>query len=345
MTIQSHAWESTLLSLAYEAIHHASSVEKPYFNDQVLTKAYGHCESVTATHSRSFYLASSLLPAGKRQAVRALYAFCRVSDDIVDSAIPKGFVENAYQLDPLNSIGNSPHYEELSVEPCRAAADLSQWRQRILTDSPIENDLVAVAWTDARTRYQVPQRYVMQLIDGVARDLDQNSYETFEELAAYCYGVASTVGLMSMHIIGYAGNVAIPYAIKLGVALQLTNILRDIAEDYQGGRVYLPQGELGDFNLSNEAIRQGVKSGQVTSDWRAFMKYQIERNRRLYHEAAPGIKMLDPDGRFAIGAAAGLYRGILADIEANDYNIFTRRAHVPTYRKLSMLPSIWLQSR
>ena len=144
-------------------------------------------------------------------------------------------------------------------------------------------------------------------IDGVARDLDQARYATFDDLTAYAYGVASTVGLMSMRIIGYRSAAAIPYAIKLGVALQLTNILRDVGEDWRAGRVYLPADELAAFGLSEEDVARG----QVDDRWRDFMRFQIERNRRLYAEAWPGIELLNEDGRFAIAAAGDLYRRIL----------------------------------
>jgi phytoene synthase len=239
--------------------------------------------------------------------VRALYAFCRVTDDIVD----RGSSDSRTQLE--------------------------QWRRRILAHHPPQDDLVAIAWADARLRYRVPVRYGEQLIDGVARDLTQSRYQTFEELAAYCYAVASTVGLMSMHVIGYAGAHAIPYAIKLGVALQLTNILRDVGEDWRAGRLYLPHEDLAQFGLQEEDIARG----EVTDNWRAFMRYQIARNRLLYTEAAPGIALLDRDGRFAIGAAAGLYQGILQDIEAHDYDVFSRRAFVSKWGKLRRLPGIW----
>jgi phytoene synthase len=118
---------------------------------------------------------------------------------------------------------------------------LDYWRTMVETASFADNDLVAVAWADTLSRYHIPRHYALQLIDGVARDLFQSRYQTFEELATYCYGVASTVGLMSMYIIGFDSSEAVPYAIKLGVALQMTNILRDIGEDYRNGRLYLPR--------------------------------------------------------------------------------------------------------
>ena len=144
-----------------------------------------------------------------------------------------------------------------------------------------------------------------------------------------------------MHIIGFAGPEAIPYAIKLGVALQLTNILRDVAEDLRNDRIYLPIEELDAFGIHDTDLQ----AGQVTEAWRAFMRFQVQRNRQLYAEAWPGIAMLNADGRFAIAAAADLYRGILDDIEAHDYDVFSRRAHVTTWGKLVRLPGIWWQAR
>jgi phytoene synthase len=224
---------------------------------------------------------------------------------------------------------------------------LESWRHRALgsrvTETRVadEHDLVALAWADTRARYDIPVRYAHQLIDGVARDLDKTRYETFDELAEYAYGVASTVGLMSMHITGFDGPEAIPYAVKLGVALQLTNILRDVGEDWAQGRLYLPLDELGACRLSE----QDIATGKVDDRWRSLMRFQIERNRRLYAEALPGVHMLHADGRFAIAAAGELYQGILEDIEANDYQVFGRRAHLTGWGKLRRLPGIWARAR
>lgn len=305
-----HSWEYQLLTLAQEAWQSLRTAQRePIHNQSLLQRAFRHCESITAAHSRSFHLASGLLPFDKRRATRALYAFCRTSDDIVDRP---------------------------QADPERALRD---WRRRALADHPAEDDLVAVAWLDTVARYRIPHRYAEQLVSGVARDLHQVRYGTFEDLARYAYGVASTVGLMSMHIIGFAGAEAVPSAIKMGVALQLTNILRDVAEDLRAGRVYLPQEDLAAFGLSEDDLA----ARRVDDRWRAFMRFQIERNRRLYAEAWPGIALLDKDGRFAIAAAAELYRGILDDIEAHDYDVFTRRAHVSTTGKLHALTRLWLR--
>jgi phytoene synthase len=255
-------------------------------------------------------LASSLLPSEKRKSIRALYAFCRMSDDIVDRAVTS---------DPESA--------------------LSAWRSQALSQHPSDGDLVALAWADTRLKFAVPVRYAEQLLEGVASDLVNRRFKTFDELAAYAYRVASTVGLMSMHIIGYSGKEAVPYAVKLGVALQLTNILRDVGEDWRNGRLYLPQDEMVEFGVNETDIADG----KVTQRWRRFMRFQMERVRRLYEEAWPGIAMLERSGRFAIAAAAGLYQAILDDIERHDYDVFTRRASVSALGKVSRLPDIWLR--
>ncbi|MEJ2599084.1 MAG: squalene/phytoene synthase family protein [Anaerolineales bacterium] len=307
----STSWEHRLLALAHEGLdshHHAEPVPA---EASLMESAYRYCEAITAEHSRTFYMASALLPDTKRRAVRALYAFCRISDDLVDGDQPE----------PLEK--------------------LLEWQERSLSPHPPEDDLVALAWADTRARYRIPRRYAEQLIEGVRRDLEQDRYESFEELSAYCYGAASTVGLMAMHIIGFEGRKAIPYALKLGVALQLTNILRDIGEDWQAGRVYLPQQELEEFGLDEKDLALG----KIDSRWRAFMRFQIERNRQLYQEAAPGIRLLERDGRFAIAAAADLYQAILDDIEDHQGDVFTRRAHITKWGKIRRLPGIWWRWR
>lgn len=314
--MQAHSWEPSLLSQAYEAIHSFTPVRMELsYEEEALNQAYLRAAEVTANNSRSFYMASALLPAEKRKAVRALYAFCRQVDDLVDDADPDNYAKTTDELDRL--------------------------RLDMLNSQPSIDDPVALAWADTRHRYAIPHRYAEQLIDGVARDLYQKRYETFDDLSTYAYSVASTVGLMSMHIIGYESVEAIPYAIKLGVALQMTNILRDVAEDWRMGRLYLPQEELERYSLTERDLERGI----VDDRWRAFMQYQIERNRQLYSEVQPGIKMLEADGRFAISAAAGLYAGILNDIEAHDYDVFTRRAYVSKRKKIRMLPRIWWRSR
>ncbi len=314
MTLKIRDWERPLLSLAYEAGQVYGPIPLPDVGDKKeLDRAYNFCEAVTAANSRSFFTASRFLPKEKRRSVRALYAFCRKSDDIVDRP-PSG-----------------------RRDPAAVREALASWQSRSLTQKADRKDPVALAWSDARRQYGIPPRYAEQLIQGVARDITDSRYQTFADLTGYCYGVAATVGLMSMHIIGFSGVEAIPYALKLGVALQLTNVLRDVGEDWAAGRLYLPLDDLRKFDLDEMDVDAGV----VDDRWRAFMRFQIGRTRQLYSEAWPGIALIHADGRFAIAAAADLYRAILTDIEAHDYDVFSRRAHVNAWGKLRRLPAIW----
>ncbi|MDQ3004960.1 MAG: phytoene/squalene synthase family protein [Chloroflexota bacterium] len=298
-------WENQLIDLAGNIPHPST---RPFFSywagNASLHSAYKQADKITAEHSKSFHFASGLLPEEKRSAVRALYAFCRTVDDIVDESVD---AECETQLD--------------------------YWRAMVENASFLDNDLVAAAWADTLARYHIPRHYALQLIDGVARDLLQTRYQTFEELATYCYGVASTVGLMSMYIVGFKTNEAIPYAIKLGVALQMTNILRDVGEDYQNGRLYLPRQEMAFYGIREEDIAEG----RLTDNWRQFMKFQIDRTRQLYQASSAGVKMLEREGQLAIGAASVFYSGILDEIEKNDYDVFTRRASLSTWGKVSRL--------
>jgi 15-cis-phytoene synthase len=310
MQVQAN-WENQLLALAGNIPH---PKKRPFFSywagDASLRKAYRQAEKITADHSKSFHFASGLLPEEKRAAVRALYAFCRTVDDIVDESADS---EREVQLD--------------------------YWRGMIEHGSFLEEDLTAAAWADTLTRYHIPRHYALQLIDGVNRDLTQSRYQTFEELATYCYGVASTVGLMSMYIVGFKSGDAVPYAIKLGVALQMTNILRDIGEDYTNGRLYLPREELAFYGIRE----QDIAEGRIRDNWRQFIKFQIERTRLLYEESWAGVKLLEREGQLAIGAASVFYQGILDDIEKHDYNVFTRRANLSAAGKISRIPALWLK--
>jgi len=308
-------WEKSLLALAREAgdTHTQAYGSKNYSPEsQMLLNAYDRCEAMTAQYSHSFHLATTLMPRAKRQAVRALYAFCRLADNLVDD----GHEQPGPALDQLRE---RIHHSKPMVDKNDPSSD------------------ILLAWDDARTRHHIPIRFADQLLDGVERDLHQARYASFEELAVYCYGVASTVGLMSMRIIGFKPG-ATPYAVKMGVALQLTNILRDVGEDWREGRLYLPLDELSAFGLTE----QDVAAQHVDKRWRALMRFQIARNRRLYAEAWPGIASLDPSGRLAVAAAATLYRGILDDIEAHDFDVFSRRAYVSEWNKIKLLLRMYI---
>jgi 15-cis-phytoene synthase len=310
MDKNNRAWENTLVAMAQPGFE-LESLPEPLDGHPGLDAAYAACEQIASENSHTFYTASRPLSASRRKAVRSLYAFCRITDDLVDRS------------------------------DANPEAGLTAWRECAMAWPPPCDNPVAIAWADTRARYRIPSRYAEQLVQGVAADLQKKRYANFDELAVYCYGVASTVGLMSMHIVGFRDRTAVPYAVKLGVAMQVTNILRDVKEDWEAGRVYLPQDELKAFGLSDADIEVGRNSNR----WQRFMRFQVERNRQLYAEAVPGIALLEPAGRFAIGAAAELYRAILKDIEDHDYDVFSHRARVSTAGKLRKLPGIWWRSR
>ncbi len=271
-----------------------------------LASCYRLCHQLTRQHSKSFFFSTQFLPADKRRAVRALYAFCRVSDDVVDMA---------------------------TSDPARA---LAAWVRQVRAPVPPAHNRVLIAWHDTRTRYHLAPSLIDELLAGIAMDLTINRYSTFADLWLYCYRVASVVGLLSMGIIGAADG-AEPYAIKLGVALQLTNILRDIGEDAQRGRIYLPQEDLQRFDLTDADILAGT----CDERFRALMRFEIARTHQLYDESWPGIALLPPDSRLAVGAAARIYRGILNRITELDYNVFQQRAYLSGWDKVLLLPGIW----
>jgi phytoene synthase len=285
--------------------------------DPELVTAYSACRDVIRAHSKSFYLSARLLPAPKCMAVLALYAFCRRSDDIVDGAAADG------------------------LTPETAGRRLDAWAARTRSLRPIDDDPVVHAWADVRRRFAIPQALADELLAGVRMDLAHTRYDTWGDLWLYCYRVASTVGLMSMYITGATDPAAANYAIRLGVALQLTNILRDVGEDARLGRIYLPLEDLARFGVSPDALL----AGQISGNFVRLMQFEIARARRLYEAAWPGIALLAPDSRFGVAAAALVYRGILSKIEAATYDVFHQRAHLTRREKLRLLPHAWWQTR
>lgn len=271
-----------------------------------LAEAYRICQKLTRHHSKSFFFSTQLLPADKRRAIRALYAFCRSTDDTVDVA---------------------------TGDPARA---LATWVVQARAAEAPPQDPVLQAWFDTRLRYNLSALLIDELLAGVAMDLAITRYTSFADLWLYCYRVASVVGLLSMEIMGSAPG-AVPYAIKLGVALQMTNILRDVGEDAQRGRVYLPQEDLERFGLSTDDILARTYDQRFCT----LMQFEIERTRRLYAESWPGIALLPADSRLAVGAAARVYEGILDKITANRYDVFSKRAHLKFREKIGRLPQIW----
>ena len=232
----------------------------------------------------------------------AIYAFCRSADDVADSSLP--------------------------AEQRLAAID--DWRDRLVAAFDARPDHpIMVAFADAVKQFYIPIEPALQLLSGARQDVVVRRYETYEELRRYCYLVASTVGLLVCPLLGYESG-ALGYGIELGRAMQMTNILRDVGEDSRLGRIYLPAEDLRRFNYTEARLLEGT----VDRDFVALMRFQIARVRAMYEEAAPGIELLAPGSRYTVRLALSLYRRILAEIERNGYDVFTRRAHVPARAKL-----------
>jgi len=265
--------------------------------------AYRVCGDLTRRASKTFHLASLFLDADRRHAVWAVYAVCRTADDLVDCDAPAE--ERLAQLADLEKRLQAAH--------------------RGIGDDPI-----FVAWHDASRRFAVPLAPALALIRGARMDVTVDRYPTYAALREYCDLVAATVGHLVMPILGARAPESAPYATALGRAMQLTNILRDVGEDAAMGRVYLPLADLRRFGYSVSDLFGSV----VDERFRELMRFEIRRARRLYDQAQPGIALLEPRSRYTVRLALHLYRRILERIERNDYDVFSRRAHVPLHGKL-----------
>jgi 15-cis-phytoene synthase len=290
-------------------------------------EAYEYCRQITAKYSKTFYLGTLLMPKEKREAIWAIYNWCRRTDELVDG--PEASFTTPETLDRWEE-----HLESLFAGHPLEAPD--------------------VALLDTIERYPIDIQPFRDMIAGQRMDLYRSRYETFEELELYCYRVAGTVGLMTSPVLGFDNSYRmapwykvqenhqpIEEAIALGIANQLTNILRDVGEDAQRGRIYLPLEDLALFNYTEQDLFNGV----VDNRWRELMRFEIQRARKFYNEAERGIRALSPDARWPVWAALMLYQGILDIIEGNDYNVFNQRAFVPKGQKLLYLPVAWLRAQ
>ena len=278
-----------------------------------VSESYEHCIRIAKTQARNFYFSFICLPAPKRAAMCAIYAFMRQSDDISDDGGPD--------------------------RDTRMAA----WRKEL--DRALQGEygesLLWPAFHDAVQRYSIPAQYFHELIDGTVMDLEPRVYETFEETYRYCYHVASVVGLVCIHVFGFSDARAKELAVYNGVAFQLTNILRDLREDAQMGRVYLPREDLLRFGYSEDDLR----AGRETDAFYAMMRFEVDRAREYYDRAAQLTEMIDADSRPCLVAMRKIYGGILDRIVAQKYDVFRQRARVSTLRKLMIAYEAWWQAR
>lgn len=285
-----------------------------------LEDAYELCRQITAEYSKTFYLGTLLMPEEKRRAIWAIYVWCRRTDELVDG----------------------PH------SALTTNATLDEWEQHleaVFSGHPTED--ADVALIDTLERFPIDIQPFRDMIAGQRMDLYRSRYESFEELKLYCYRVAGTVGLMTTPVMGIdPHHRTAPWsqaqvsrnpeseAVALGIANQLTNILRDVGEDARRGRIYIPLEDLERFSYSEKDLFNYV----IDDRWRELMRFQITRARRFFTEAERGIGLLSLDARFPVWAALMLYRGILDVIEKNQYDVFQKRAYVPSWRKFLYLP-------
>jgi phytoene synthase len=278
------------------------------------------CRQITAKHAKTFYLGSLLLPVEKRHAIWAIYAWLRQTDEL---------------LDGLDSSAGQPQVTQ---------ADLDTWTQQLetlfTTGTPITDTDVALG--DAIQRYGLSFQPFQDMLLGQRMDLDTNRYASWEDLRLYCYRVAGTVGLMSSEIMGFLPDQdGTEEAVALGIAMQLTNILRDVGEDARRGRIYLPLEDLKRFNYSEKDLFNYV----IDERWIALMNFEIKRARDLYAQAESGIPTLQQDSRWPVWASLMLYRQILNAIERNHYQVFRTRAYVSTLGKALALPIAWWKAQ
>jgi phytoene synthase len=280
----------------------------------LLERSYAYCERLARREAGNFYHAFRLLPRPQRRAMCALYAFMRVADDLTD--------------------------EPGDLDGKRAA--LERWRSQLHdTLAGRYHHALHPAFHHTVLTHGVPTEYLLDVLDGVGMDLEPAGYDTFADLYRYCYRVASAVGLSCIHIWGFEGEEAKPYAEAAGIAFQLTNILRDLAEDAGRGRIYLPREDLERFGYTSEQLQRGEHS----EAFRALMRFEAERARGYFEAATPLARLLPPPGRAVFLVMSRTYHALLDAIVRSDYDVFRRRVRVSTWRKLwftaGALPGRW----
>ncbi|MBA3343707.1 MAG: squalene/phytoene synthase family protein [Gemmatimonadales bacterium] len=280
-----------------------------------LERSYARAEQATAVWARSFYFASRFLPLEKRRGVFALYDYCRHADNIVDA---RGERSGAQVRSDLHALGAAVRSMHAGAWP-----ESERW----------------LALADTLHRYEVPLAPLLELLEGVALDLNEVSYPDFASLHRYCRLVAGGVGLMLGPVLGATSYRFREPGIGLGVAMQLTNVLRDVAEDLDAGRLYLPADELARFGVDRAALQRR----QATPEFISLMRFQIQRARALFDAADPVVRLFPQDGsRLTVRLLQRTYAGILDGIERLGYDVFRARAYVSRPRKLIILGrAVW----
>lgn len=281
-------------------------------DEEFLRRGLEKCKALTQKYGTSFFFATQFFPAESRLGIYGIYAFARIPDEIVDDP-DKGSREEVLR----------------KLEGWRA-----EWLSAMAANGSDDELMNAIVHTFQK--FNIPVSEGEAFLKSMFMDEDKFEYANYAELEEYMYGSAGVIGLMVTRIVGFSGEMAFPHAVKLGYAFQLTNFLRDIREDYEElGRVYMPQDELRQFGLTSGDISRRVYDQRFVD----FMKFQIERNRRVYAEARAGIPMLDWRGRLAVRVSYVLYKAILREVERANYNVFLGRVRTNFRQK------VWLSAK
>ena len=285
--------------------------------DPALRASYAECKRLNSLHGKTYYLATLLLPPAKRPFVHALYGFARYADEIVDDLAS-------------------------TLSPQEKADVLRTWSSGVLADLSAgkSNDAVGAALVDTVTRFKIPHQHFVDFLHSMEMDLTVSTYANYEALSEYVYGSAAVIGLEMVPILGALSDDAYESAKKLGIAFQLANFIRDVGEDLDRGRIYLPLDELAAHGVTEEMLYKRVLTPEII----AALKFQIARVRQLQAEAAPGIDLLHATSRPCIRAASELYCGIVDEVEVIGYDIFNKRAKTSTARRIRVAGKAYLQA-
>jgi len=285
--------------------------------DPALRASYSECKRLNSLHGKTYYLATLLLPQAKRPFVHALYGFARYADEIVDDLAS-------------------------TLTPQQKADALKTWSSGVLSDlaKGKSYDAVGAALVDTVTRFDIPHQHFVDFLHSMEMDLTVTHYADYKALSEYVYGSAAVIGLQMVPILGPLSPDAYPAAEKLGIAFQLANFIRDVGEDLDRGRIYLPLDELAADGVDEEMLY----ARRLTPEIVKALKFQIGRVRDLQKEAAPGIEMLHPVSGPCIKAASELYCGIVDEVEAIGYDIFNKRAKTSTARRLRVAGKAYIQA-
>jgi phytoene synthase len=290
----------------------------------VLDIAYDHCQQVAKEHAKNFYYASRTLPLQKRRAIYAAYAVCRLWDDIADDDAPlsekrRMFAETRRTL--ATTLSAPSHDESDGSNSPHSAPEF-------------------IALADATNAFGIPVRYYDEILVGVESDLVKDRFANFAELREYCYRVASVVGLICIEVFGYDDPGAEDYAVDMGIALQLTNILRDLKEDAGRDRIYIPQDEMAEFGYTEEDLKNEI----VNDRFRSLMKYQVDRARSHYEKSRPLFDMVELESRTCLRVLHEAYAAILDRIEDSGFDVFSQRIGLSASEKLLITARLWIGS-